>query len=73
MIKVTDDPALYAFELSGHPEWFLWHTQKKPYNLRLKEVNKVSKTVLDATFYLTDTDCPEEDGCKASQQFPYIL
>ena len=61
MIKVTDKPALYAFELSGHPEWFMWHRRTKPYTLKLKEVHKVSQTVLDATFYLMRIACPAEE------------
>lgn len=61
---MTEHPALYAFEMSNHPKWFLWHKTKKPYSLILKKVKKITEEVMDATFFLTPTKCPEEKRCK---------
>ncbi|XP_074627677.1 uncharacterized protein LOC141885719 isoform X3 [Acropora palmata] len=76
ILKVTDKPALYAFELSSHPSWFLGHRKSKPYRVVLRKVDESSKEVLDSTFHLTRRPCysktnkdePEEDGTIVNPQ-----
>lgn len=57
ILKVTDNPALYAFELSSHPSWFLGHRRSKPYRMVLRKVDESSKEVLDSTFHLNRHPC----------------
>ncbi|XP_078344576.1 uncharacterized protein LOC144630152 isoform X3 [Oculina patagonica] len=57
ILKVTEDPALYAFELYSHPTWFMRHLSHKPYKMVLRKVNESSKHVMDSTFYLAPHRC----------------
>ncbi|XP_068730256.1 uncharacterized protein [Montipora capricornis] len=57
ILKVTNNPALYAFELCSHPSWFMGHKNYKPYRLVLGKVNESSKEVIDSTFYLASHHC----------------
>lgn len=57
ILRVTESPALYAFELYSHPTWFLRHLKHKPYKMVLRKVNESSKAVMDSTFYLAPHAC----------------
>ena len=61
ILKVTESPALYAFELYSHPTWFLRHLKHKPYKMVLRKVNESSKGVMDSTFYLAPHPCSAKE------------
>ena len=57
ILKVTEHPPLYAFELYSHPAWFMRHLKHKPHRLVLRRVNEASREVMDSTFYLAPSRC----------------
>lgn len=59
LLQVKDNPPLYAFELVGHPTWFLKHAKRKPYKVLLEKVDENTKNVMDSTFFLSRIPCPE--------------
>ena len=73
ILKVTENPALYAFELYSHPTWFMRHLKHKPYKVVLSKVNESSKEVMDSTFYLSPHDCPSKKKKHGNAQFRTFL
>lgn len=73
ILKVTENPALYAFELYSHPTWFIRHLKHKPYKVVLSKVNESSKEVMDSTFYLSPHDCPLKKKKHGNAQFRTFL
>lgn len=69
ILKVTENPALYAFELYSHPTWFMRHLKHKPYKMVLRKVNESSKHVMDSTFYLAPHRCSAKSTSKNGNIF----
>ncbi|XP_022790138.1 uncharacterized protein LOC111329653 isoform X2 [Stylophora pistillata] len=73
ILKVTERPALYAFELYSHPAWFLRHLKHKPYKMVLRKVNESSKDVLDSTFFLAPHRCFPKKGNDGNAEKKTVL
>ncbi|XP_031567072.1 uncharacterized protein LOC116302026 isoform X2 [Actinia tenebrosa] len=56
LLKVQNDPPLYAFELYGHPSWFIMHNKKK-HMLMLGHVRGSENEVMDSTFAFKKVRC----------------
>ncbi|EDO33938.1 predicted protein [Nematostella vectensis] len=67
LLKVQDDPALYAFELYSHPSWFVAHKRTLPYKLTLRHVTGADQHVMDSTFFLEPRKCQTSGKGKDAQ------